>query len=307
METAARQLAETNRNVIIFMQYKSIKPIRIQMNALKDLHIELCKVWQPTGKPAVERWKAKGGLLVYRPHPLSTFEVLPDCDAMLIIEAPYLYTDYERITRNVRQEVVVYRPPTWELHNETLDYLYPQSNTYATLDAIVRSMVGRELTEDMQGALDATGYDPFTTAVFTAWDIEQLTGWDEKFLKYALRHRYLRYSYRWHIYTARIRPDHDEALRWAYDIILQQPQVARGEYALRNDLPKGPYIYGFKTQIKRLKRLSYITREDNIYVISLKGTPMQVDKLDAVNNMYRGRWYKLKAVIDDAPEYWLYD
>ena len=304
MEGAARQLAATNRNVIIFMRHRSARPIRMRMSKLVDLPIELAKAWQPISKATIERWSVKGGLLVYRPHPNSFKEVMPPSDAMLFIEAPYMITDFERITANVRQEVVVYRPPTWELHNETIEHLFPHAGTYLTMDSIFKSLVGRELTEEMQGALDASGYLPSKTAVFTAWDIEQLTGWNERFLKYALHHRYLRYSIRYSIYQARIQPDHDEALRWAYDILTSQPEVARGQYALRDDQPKGPYVFGFQQQLKRLKRLNYITREENIYVINLSGPPLQIDKLDAINNMYRGRWFKLKSLIDEAPEYY---
>ena len=306
MEGAARQLVATNRNVIIYMQHRSARPIRMRMNKLKDLSIELCKAWQPMAAGVIERWSAKGGLMVYRPHPNSLKAVMPPSDAMLFIEAPYMISDFERITANVRQEVVVYRPPTWGLHNETIEHLFPHAGTYLTLDSIFKSLVGRELTEEMQGALDASGYPPGKTAVFTAWDIEQLTGWNERFLKYALYHRYLRYSIRYHIYSVRFPPD-DEAMRWAYDILREQPEVARGQYALRDDRPKGPYVLGFQQQLKRLKRFNYIVREDNIYVINLSGPPLQIDKLDAINNMYRGRWFKLKTLIDEAPEYWLYD
>ena len=306
MEAAARQLVDTNRNVIIYMQHRSARPIRMRMNKLKDLHIELAKAWLPFAPATIERWQAKGGLLVYRPHPNSFKAVVPACDAMLFIECPFLQTDFERITTHVKQEVVVYRPPTWELHNETIECLFPQAGTYVTLEAIFKSLIGRELSEEMQGALNASGYSPGTSAVFTVWEIEQLTGWNERFLKFALHHRYLRYSARYNVYSIRFKPD-DEGMAWAYDILRGEPEIARGQYILRNDGPKGPYVPGFKTQLKRLKRFNYIVREDSIYIVNFDGKPLEIDKLDAINNMYRGRWFKLKNMIDDAPEYYLYD
>ena len=305
MEASLQQLVDTNRNVLIYMRHKCVRPIRLRLNKLPDMHVELCKVWKPFAQATIDRWQANGGAMVYRPHPNTQKDSIPACDAMLIIESPFLITDFERITRNVRQEVVVYRPPTWELHNESMESIYPRADTYITMDTIFRSLVGRELTQEMQAALDATKFPVATTAVFTADDITALTGWSERFLKQALRYRYRFMSMRWHVYYVRMKPHHDEAMRWAYEILAKQVEVAPRQYALRANRPSGPYIHGFKTQMKRMVRENYLSIEDNIYVINTGGPPMQIDKLDAINNMYRGRWFKLKTLVDEAPAHLL--
>ena len=304
MEASLLHLAANNRTVIVYMRHKCNKPIRLRLNLVKDLPIELCKIWKPFAQATIERWQANGGVMIYRPHPTSNKENVPEADAMLIIEAPFSMDDYNRITRNVRQEVVVYRPPTWELHNESMEGIFPRAGTYITMEAIFKSLVGRELTEDMEGALAATGYPRASTAVFTAWDIEQLTGWDEKFLKQATRHRYRYKMIRWHVFGARLKPRDNEALEWGWSIITAQDQLMPRVYGMRFGLVKGGYVPGFTTQLKRLCHEGYLSREDNIYCINMDGPPLQIDRLDAINNMYRGRFFKIKTLVDEAPEHY---
>jgi hypothetical protein len=259
--------------------------------------------WKPYTKGTIGRWEDNGGALLWRPHPIGKV-VPPPSDAMLFVECPFQIDKFQNVIKDVKQEIVIYRPPTWELHNQTLDHMYPNRDTYVTLDAIMRGFVGRELDEEMQGVLDACGYPASTTAVFTAWDIEQLTGWTEKFLKYAMNYKYRYNSGRWHVYTLRIPPT-DRDMLWAYNILLEQPEISRKVHTLRVNLPKGGRILGFETMLKRMLKEHYVTRDDNIYVINTAHPPLDYDKIDAINNMYRGRWFAMKSLVDSTEEYYL--
>ena len=302
MEAAFRRLGETNRNTLIYWNFKAVRPIRIRLNQTKDIFCEVARGWLPEAGPAVDRWQQRGGTLIWKPHPLTFKAPVPACDAMLFTECPFQIDRFEHIIRSVRQEVVVYRPPTWQLHNETIEYMYPGKDVYVTLEAIYKALVGRDLTEEMQGVLTACGYPVATTAVYTGWDIEQLTGWSEKFLKHALHYRYKYHSGRWQVYSLRIPPDNKD-MRWAYDLLRDQPEVAFKSHAMKHGVPRGGRVPGFEVMLKALLKQNYVVREDNIYVINTAHPPMDHDKVDAVNNMFRGRFWRMKALVDGAEEY----
>lgn len=303
MEAAFRYMVEANRNVLVYSRYMAIRPIRIRLNLVRDIPIELCIPWQPFSKYTIARWQENGGAMVYRTNPRTFRNEMPACDAMLIIECPFQIDDFERITKDVKQEVVVYRPPTWELHAETINHFFPSAETYVTLEAIFAGFVGRtDLEPEMEGVMAISPYPRETTAVFTAWDIERLTGWKEKFLRMALKYRYYGRLSRYHIYSTRMGPD-DKEMRWAYNILKEQPQVSPDNYAMRFDKPKEGLIYGFKKMLKKLCWDMHVEREDSIYLFNTEGKPLEIDRIDAVNNMRRARWYKLRNLVDDAPEY----
>ena len=302
MEAAMRRMYETNRNSVVYWRHRSNKPIRMRLNMVRDIPVEQCHAWKPFAQATIERWQTRGGVMVWRPHPLTHKAPVPACDAMLFVECPLQIDRFNASIANVKQEVIVYRPPTWKVHNDTVDHFYPGKDTYITLEAIAKALVGRELTEEMQGVLDACGYPASSTAVFTGWDIEQLTGWSEAYLKYALHYKYRYHSGRWCVYSVRIPPD-DADMRWAYDILRQQPEVSRKTHAMRLGIPAGPFIPGFKTMMRQLLRSNYVVREDNIYVINTAHPPLDHDRVDAINNMHRGRWFAMKALVDGAEEY----
>ena len=302
MEAAMRRLGETNRNLLLYWNFKAVKPIRIRMNLTRDILCEDARAWKPGAQATVDRWTQRGGTLIWRPHPITAKAPVPACDAMLFTECPFQIDRFEHIIQSVRQEVVVYRPPTWQLHNETIEYFYPGKDVYVTLEAICKGLLGRELTEEMQGVLTACRYPVATTAVYTAWDVKMLTGWSEKFLKHALHYRYKYHSGRWQVYSTRIPPENDD-MRWAYELLRSQPEVAFKSYAMKNGIPAGGRVPGFEVMLKRLMKENYVVREENIYVLNTAHPPMDHDKVDAVNNMFRGRFWKMKALVDSAPEY----
>ena len=302
MEAALRRMVEENRNVLLYTRHHCINPIRFRYREVEDLPIYTCQPWTPFGQTAIDQWEAKGGVLIYRPHPAPKKDARPPCDAMLLIECPLQMNTFEQVTSGVRQEVVVYRPPTWRLHNDTIETLYPSKDTYVLLDAVFKSMVGRELTEEQDSAAAMSGIARHHAAVFIAWEIEQLAGWNERYLRYAMSYKYRHKSSRFHVYSTRI-PPQDENLRWAYDILISQPEVSKGMYTLRFNFPLGGRINKFESMLKQLVRQCYVVKEDSIYVVDTSATQLDYERIDAINNMHRGRWFKVKSLVDASQEY----
>jgi hypothetical protein len=304
MELSIAALEKAHAHVIAYLSLKAIRPIRPRWDLVKTKRfIEHCYAWKPTAGPVLERWQQEGGVMIYRPEPNTRLIKLPPCDALLLVECPVQIDVFESLIANVRQEVVVYRPPTWNLHVETVEHRYPQAGTYIAMESMFKGFVGRELTDEEDVILQHTGFNRASTAVFTADDVKMITGWTEKYLRMALNYRYKYCSARYDVYTMRIRPDHNEVLTYAWQIMEKQLRTAPGEYAMRRSEPAGPYIKGFKAALRQLMLKHYVSRDESVYVIDLSGKPIEADRLDAVNNMYRGRWYKMRNLIDQSPEF----
>ena len=86
---------------------------------------------------------------------------------------------------------------------------------------------------------------------------------------------------------------------------LDQPEVAFKSHAMKHGVPRGGRVPGFEVMLKALLKQNYVVREDNIYVINTAHPPMDHDKVNAVNNMFRGRFWRMKALVDSAEEYLL--
>lgn len=302
MEEALRAMARRNHLTMVYSQFRAVRPIRMRVNMLRDIDIELCIQHKPFAQATIDRWANKGGVMIYRPYPIGFKHLPPPTDAQLFAECPYQADKFELLSAKVRQEVVVYRPPTWELHNETIDHIYPNSSAYVAFDAMFESLVGRELTEAQASVMALSGVPVERAAVFEPWDIEAITGWKEKFIKGAITRQYRFNFSRWHVYSTRIPPD-DEDMRWAYDLLRTQHQVAPECYGLRFNFPIGGRIPGFEKMLNKLLLYNYVVREDNIYVVDVGHPPLDYDKINAINNMHRGRWFKMKTIVDESPEY----
>lgn len=305
MELATVAMTERNRQSMIYSRYRTMRKIRFRWNQVPDVDIKIAMSWQPGCDAILADWARRGGCVEYRPH-VNNFNSLPTpaSDAMLLIEAPLQMPLYDKITAGVRQEVVVYRPPTWELHTETLAAVYPVKADYMALDAITQGLADREPDEVMAGCMGLVKFNK--PVAFTAWDIEQLLGWSETRLRYAMlrfnkTHRGRRFS----IYSTRIAPD-DPDLREAYKILCAQPEVGKGNYVIlvggSTSRPQGP---GFDRMLKRLIRECYVVKEDSIYIKDVGGKPMDYDLVDATNNVHRSRWLAVRDMIDNADEYFI--
>ena len=301
MEAAIRLMAQRNHYATIFVDYNCKRRIRLRANKIADLPMKVVRPWDTFANMRMDAWRNKGGLLHYSyshayPAPVMT-------DAMLFVEAPLQYDAFVKHTSRVVNEVIVYRPPTWELHTETINRLYPTSETHSAIDLVIDGLMGRELTPVSGAALMLSGAHASYTAVFTADDIAALTGMDEAQLRTVLRHRrFFGLSHRYHPYRLNIRPDAMD-LAWAYDVLEAEPDVYRGLRMLRTDRPLGPHQEGFNKLLKELCRQKYVTREPRIYVVTQGFAPLNPSVADASSNARRGDWYKMMTAIDAAKEY----
>jgi hypothetical protein len=189
------------------------------------------------------------------------------------------------------------------LHEDTVLYYNPHSMVYRTIVATVRGLVGRDLDEESETALQLSGFDPAKTAVFRSLDILSITGVEEAQLRRVLKNQLFRQRYvRYHLYTLNLEPE-DPAMLWAYKLLEEDPDRIDGVRMLRfDDMARGR-INGFPKQLKRLVKQGYVTRGRNIYVVMLGFREPSYNSIDAIANSRRGEWFKIRNIVDEAPEY----
>lgn len=302
MELAIREMAQKHHKFIVYRNYFNKRKIPLRQNEIADIPFVLARAWDPFFDQSIEMWNGEGGMLLYsydkRKH------VHLNAEAALFVEAPIRHIEFEEMTRGISREIVVYRPPTWHLHQATLEYHNPTSNHYYTLLSVIHAMMGRDLTGRLGGAFEQSGFkDISKVAVFESSEIQGITGIDDRQLRtmlsaYGFRRKHIRY----HCYTPVVEPDDLEML-YFYNKLVDVPDAYKGQRMIRFDtLPEGR-IVGFNKYLKRLVREKYVIKHPNIYILELGYRPVDYALIDALSNARRGDWFKMQNLVDQSPEY----
>jgi len=303
MEVAIREMAARNHSFVVYRSYFNVKPIRLRQNRIKDIPFTMISAWSKDFNKEYEAWKRKGGMLIYN-YKYGKNHTPIEAEAALFVECPGQYVDFMEMASEIKREVVIYRPPTWYLHELNLDYRYPNSNYHYSLMTVIHALMGRKLNDRLSAAFELSGFtDFYRTAVFEAEEIEALLGIDDRQLRVLLMSYGFRGSYiRYHVYTPRLTP-RNENMRWAYDLLCGAPDSYKGQRYLRFDtLPQGRII-GFNKFLKQCIRKKYVKRERKIYVLKTGYRPLDYPVIDAVANARRGEWFRVSNLVDRSPEY----
>lgn len=302
MEQALRVMTERNHQVLALMEYRARRIIRLRPRSpkLQGVQMLFCQSWRPETHGQIDRWQSEGKVLLYRPGP-SHFPTHPACDALLFVECPLQYDWLETRIANVRQEAVVYRPPSWDLHEEAMDHKWPRRCHYETMESVLASLVTRNLSPRMQAARELM---PHWTkfAIFDDNEMESITGWDQRMIRSVLRFKYNKASIRFPVFHLRYVP-RESAAKWGYDVLAAQPSVGKKLHVLKGDHPFEGQRPSFKTQLAVLLRRNYIAREGNIYMVNMDRPGLNLDRIDAIHNMHRGKWFKVRNFVDSLQEY----
>jgi hypothetical protein len=301
MEAAAREMASRHHHCVIFHYYGVKPPIRMRRNLIADIPMTIIRSWDSFAKESYAKWREEGGLLVYYDNYKTTMTI--EAEAMLYIECPLRHDWFERQTRLISRDVIVYRPPAWIAHERTVLHYNPSADTHRTLMAIINCLVGRDLDEKMRAALELSGFDQAKTAVFDADEIYAMTGISEYHIKQVLKSILFRARYeRRHCYTLNMEPE-DPDMLWAYKLLEADPDRWKGMRMLRfNRLAVG-IVHGFEKQMKRLIRDRCVWQHESVYVVTRGFKEPFYTAIDAVANAMRGDWFKMRNLVDESPEY----
>src|SRR5258708_948619 len=111
MEQAANLLGKNFRQVLVDAVYYCEPKIRIQADKLTT-----AQVYFDRTDSQVTRWQDSGGILIqwYRDRAKGEYE------AMLFAECPRSIALLDRYADGARWIAVVYEPPTWRVHHDTV-------------------------------------------------------------------------------------------------------------------------------------------------------------------------------------------
>lgn len=311
MELAIRRMMERNDRCVVFRQHWCVNHIPPRLNEVWDIPSIVARSWDNFAQDNIRKWAESGDLLFYQGGMFDP-DMLPECDALLYIEAPLLHSVFEQYQDRVRREIIVYRPPSWLLHERSVYFKWPSGDYYRTLEMVMKALIGRPLTPRLEAAVKYAGFPLEKTAAFEAKEIEGIMGIPERQLRYLLKWSGFRGSYRrFHCYTPQYFPfGRDKDLKEMYGVLEQEPDVYRGTRMLRFDELKRVYeeglqarVPGFKHLLKVLVKEGCVAKDPNIYVVKEGWRPASYFIVDAINNAKKGEWYKMQNLIDSAPVY----
>lgn len=319
MELAARSMAARNKHSMIYQEYHANRKICLKQNDIKDIiKIRADSFGFESSKEAA-KWKKSGGIVFVRKTKgigLSSFQntsiALPEADACLFIECPFEHRLFECFTASVKQ-AIVYKPPTWDLHEESVFMRFPSEQQHRDLFSYIRGIAGRPINERLQCALDHSGFEPSKTSVFEPSEILENLGLNQIQLIAMLgksKHRLNKYYARYHCYTPMIDPEGNQDLINAFALIEALPDCYKGQRFLRFDIPvaiRGQRPTGWTRMLKMMLREHLLARHPHIFVIQQGFSPIDFVRIGAVEKARREDWIKMRDLVDAAPAYPLLD
>lgn len=258
----------------------------------------VCQAWAPAAERIIAQWKERGGVLIYRPQGKRALNVLPPCETLLLIEAPFSHREFLRLTKDAKR-VIVYRPPTWEFHQEYVDMKHPPVSAVSAVQDGLLSMVGRELDPQKRRILEISGL-PTTSAVIDVEEAKALFGMEYRPFRMLLGEWGHDVS-RFHVYDLRLRPENPE-MAAAFDLMSESPDLTgNGTRALRLNKPVRP-MQGFDTLRKLMIREKYIAARPIVFVMNMN-RKMNFQRIEDQNLLGHAHWQKMREALDAAPAF----
>jgi hypothetical protein len=308
MTHAINVVAYRNEKVIVVDGRNTLKSIRGQTQMPEGMRALKCRSWDSFCHKTIAEWNYIKGVLIMNAdrHCLD----FPECDAMVFLEAPIRHSEFLRMVEKVKREVVIYEPPDWKNHEDTINHRYPSSAHYQTILTFCDSIKGRtDLDWIEQAALARSGFDPARTSVFTKKLIEPITGLEERQFVTPMAYKFRGFYRRYYAYMPVFPPDIPH-LKIMYDVLLNEPDCGNDLRLLRfNELDRiweqkriDVRVPGFKAAMKVMIRQHYVDRYDSVFVIQDGFKRLNYNLIDAVSNVHRGDWFKMRACINEAEE-----
>jgi hypothetical protein len=285
------------------------KTIRLQNKFISETPSHVVRSWDADVFNQIYRWEVARGLLFYKAS--MYYDRLPECDSMLFVECPLSFQKFISMADRARRDVIVYCPPSWQLHEETVSFKQPPSDYHRAVLDMLKCFRGRDLTPIQEAALRYSGLSGTTTSVFSAREIEEILGINERQLRFILSFRFKGFLHVYTPYTPVVEPTLEPYLEM-YRVLENEASVYRGARMLRfNELAPREgerdrrrfRIAGFKPVLKKLIRFGYVEQGERIYMMGDGFKTPDWDVIDSLGNVRRGQWYKMRNLIEAAPFY----
>ena len=304
MEFAIRRMLQRNHKVVLLKKTYNRKSIELRPHRIPNFKYTLMRENNPYDLPGLIRWQSEGGLLNYRPGMTRlNRQNSPAAEGLFVVEAPTDLIVYYSITEKISREVVIYRPPTWELHMDTMAIKHPGSREMVALVGVMQGLCGLDLNPLQQMAVDYAKFDRSEVSVFTADQINELTGIDKVAFRHLLKFKFRGFHVRYDVFMPNIRPsDPEHAI--VFDALLQEPDLGGGIRMFRFGFGStGINTVGFIRILKALIYTRHIRKLAPIHIMKQGYKFPNLAMLDAQANVRYGEFYKIKNMIDAAPVY----
>src|SRR5512139_677455 len=288
IEGAIRLMTEQNVLSTVFFYNGLRKPIRPRLNLIKDIPSIMARTWDPFFQARVEKWKEKRGLLLFKGR-ATVQSVIPETGALLLTECPIKHSVFERFAARARREIIVFRPPSWVLHQQLVDQRYPSQDNLRALEMVINGLRGRDVPDRLAAAVRYAGFDQKEVTAFTAPEVIGLLGIDYPVFRvlmndYMWRGHYVRYN----CLTPVIEPE-NAMLTDAYHRLEAEPDVYRGERMLRFNQIDGQ---NQQSIVKLLVREKSVIRDAHIHIVTPGWKPINHARYDAIAQVHRADWFK---------------
>jgi hypothetical protein len=191
------------------------------------------------------------------------------------------HSEFRNLTQDVKDEVIIYTPPDWQLHDEYIENKFPGSKYHQLSTYVFKALQGQPKTKHEQWVLNISGL-PANSSVFTTDVIERLAQIPRNMVKSVLYRSFPR-AKRYMLFHP-LDPD---------DPYEEFEKLPDGTLALRS-------VYANRYDMWDRSGIKYICQ---IFVVPPDWKEIKYWIIDAIANGAKSDWYKMKAVIEDAKDY----
>jgi len=299
MEESVLLLDKSYDKVMVRADHQTEMPIRLRVKMLEAIDPHYLRSNEAFDSQ-IPVWNEEGGTLInYRRY--QKMEKAMPHEALLICEAPLSLDILDDLTRDTKQECVIYRPPTWRQHEELVFAKHPPGTQCKQfVQAVTRAKPIKEYALIAQKLNIPTA----GTHAINDDELRELLGKNRRDME-IMRKRALsglgsrRYSLV-HPLIPRIEPE-DHTLMEIYKAITELPAFGKVNLARDNVLSKAARFW--KTALRALVRSGSVERRPTIGFYFTGGIMPNYDNLQAQHLAAQAKLKRLIATVDSLPDH----
>jgi len=259
-------------HVVVNRSYQIMNPVYFKSGLIAHLPVFIYADWDKASLGQLAKWREQGGVLIDRS---SSSYGIGDHDALIHVECPSAVRtlDWSRI--HTEQQTVVFKPPSWRSHFETLELKIPSVESCRKIWDVLRDIPER-------ASAAAISKHPDSLRVMTDSELCTASGLSAQHIMY-MRHT-LRPHEVWSV-KLRIRPE-DAALTQAWDLI-EQVEAVNG---VRQFVKLGQPLQPWRRAVKEMARQGHIS------LTRLHVYPVEEPNFDKIQKLHDTAFIDLQEV-----------
>lgn len=296
IEPGIRAVCARNARVLVNLNYLPGRSIKVRTKLLVDIPSTRFLRTDPLREQKVAIWREHKKVL-YGKWASWCLSDLPMTDALFDPTCPLQYSDFETMSRKVRFEYVVYRPPTWELHQTVVDKRYPPYDYMRVIAEAALARYGFDRDDPMkQAAVMSSQIEKDYAVAFNHSDLAVVTGASESQLYSTMRNLGRKGESRVPV-RLMLPPtgEHAELFADTYAKLEALPEHIEGVRFIRPQ-------WAFGMVIRAMARKGFVRTLDPIFVMDARVERLNWVRMIALSSVHRAEWFKMMHAVDHAPE-----